>query len=397
MNSAALKQAVSESINTGERMDLDEKKQTAAQWFRTLRDQICAEFETIEAEHAAKLNENGAASSPSPLAGEATRLSEHRELSRRGEGTSKNNPTASFIRTPWNREDGGSGEMSVMKGRVFEKVGVNISTVHGEFSEQFRKEIPGAAENPTFWASGISLVAHMASPLVPAAHFNTRMIVVGDRGEASASKTPTRLWFGGGGDLNPMYEVEKDTADFHNAFRKSCDDLDRIEAARNDSQTAGAEPSKYYAAFKQWCDEYFFIPHRGVARGVGGIFYDYLGLNSLGADQTPITSGRFGGGGLGKEATQHGMQTAANAAIDWNQAFAFTQSVGRTFASIYPEIIRRHMLESWTQEQRHHQLVKRGRYAEYNLLYDRGTRFGLMTGGNAEAILMSLPPVAIWE
>ncbi len=348
-------------------MTLDEKKSTAAQWFRQLRDQICASYEAIEAEL-----------------------------------TGSEKPAGKFERTLWSRPEGGSGEMSLMKGRVFEKVGVNISTVHGEFSEQFRKEIPGAAENPKFWASGISLVAHPCSPLVPAAHFNTRMICVGD--------APARLWFGGGGDLNPMFENDTDTRDFHAAFKAACDELDSVEKAswastamspRSGAEQSPvgdlAEQSKYYTAFKQWCDEYFFIPHRNVARGVGGIFYDYLGLNSLGSEKEKVTSGQFGKGGVGKEATAAGMDIAANATLDWQQGFAFTQAVGRSFATIYPELIRRHMFESWTPEQRHHQLVKRGRYAEYNLLYDRGTRFGLMTGGNAEAILMSLPPVAVWE
>lgn len=325
---------------------LDEKKSTAAAWFRQLRDQICASYEAIEMEYEEILNKKA----PTCDA-----------------------PCTTFTRTAWQREDGGSGEISIMKGRVFEKVGVNISTVYGEFSEQFRAEIPGASENPKFWAAGISLVAHMASPLVPAAHFNTRMICVGDQ--------PARLWFGGGGDLNPMVEVAQDTADFHAAFKAACDE---------------ANP-EFYPAFKKWCDEYFFIPHRNVARGVGGIFYDYLGLNCLGADQTPVTSGRFGKGGVTAEATAHGMQIAANTNIDWAGGFSFTQTVGRAFATIYPELIRRHMFESWTKEQRHQQLIKRGRYAEYNLLYDRGTRFGLMTGGNTEAILMSLPPMAIWE
>ena len=319
-------------------MTLDEKKSAAAAWFRELRNQLCAEFEAIEDEHT------------------------HDDVN-----------AGRFVRTPWSREDGGSGEMSLMKGRVFEKVGVNISTVHGEFSEQFRHEIPGAAENPTFWAAGISLVAHMQSPLVPAAHFNTRMIAVGD--------APTRLWFGGGGDLNPMVENPVDTADFHAAFQGACD-------------TIGSE---FYPAFKAWCDEYFFIPHRNESRGVGGIFYDYLGLNRFGADTSPVTSGKFGKGGVTAAATAAGMQLAANADLDWDGGFTFTQSVGNAFLSIYPRLIRRHMAEGWNDEQRHHQLVKRGRYAEYNLLYDRGTRFGLMTGGNAEAILMSLPPLAIWE
>ena len=323
-----------------EPVTLEEKKAAASAWFRELRDTICHAFEHIEHDYA--------------------------------EATVGSAAPASFATTPWQRDGGGSGEMRLMKGRVFEKVGVNISTVHGEFSEQFRKEIPGASENPVFWASGISLVAHMASPLVPAAHFNTRMICVGDG---------IRLWFGGGGDLNPMIENAEDTADFHRAFAHACDITD----------------PHFYPAFKGWCDEYFFIPHRNVARGVGGIFYDYLGLNRFGQDHSPVTSGQFGKGGVTKEATAHGMQIAANAGLDWMDGLRFTQGVGRAFATIYPEIIRRHMFTTWTEEQRHIQLVKRGRYAEYNLLYDRGTRFGLMTGGNPEAILMSLPPIAIWE
>ncbi len=226
--------------------------------------------------------------------------------------------------------------MSVMKGRVFEKVGVNISTVHGEFSESFRKEIPGAAEDPRFWASGISLVAHMASPLVPAVHMNTRMIVVGDN---------AKLWFGGGADLTPALPDAKDTADFHAALKAACDRFD-----------AG-----YYATFKKGCDEYFFIKHRNETRGVGGIFYDQL------------NSG------------------------EWEKDFAFTQEVGEAFLQIYPVLVKRHMDKKWTPEQKRAQLIKRGRYAEFNLLYDRGTRFGLMTGGNPEAILMSLPPEAVWE
>lgn len=349
---------ISDDDTPADLVTLEEKKAAASAWFCALRDQICHEFERIEEEFLAAAN--------------SERTNSHSRPSVQPGPASAGVEATTFIRTPWTREDGGSGEMSIMKGRAFEKVGVNISTVHGEFSEQFRKEIPGADINPTFWASGISLVAHMASPLVPAAHFNTRMIVVGDG---------LRVWFGGGGDLNPMFENEKDTHDFHAAFAHSCDTFD----------------AHFYPAFKEWCDEYFFIPHRGVARGVGGIFYDYLGLNRLGVDHSPITSGRFGGGGLGKEATQRGMQVAAHSPLDWAESFRFTQNVGRAFACIYPEIIRRHMFEPWTEEQRHHQLVKRGRYAEYNLLYDRGTRFGLMTGGNAEAILMSLPPVAIWE
>ena len=281
-------------------MNTDEKKQIAAKWFRELRDGICAAFEKIETDYV-------------------------------GTGDA-----GKFVRTPWARPEGGAGEMSVMKGRVFEKVGVNISTVHGEFSEQFRKEIPGAAEDPRFWASGISLVAHMQSPLVPAVHMNTRMIVVGN------PESP-RVWFGGGADLNPMVENPDDTRDFHAAFQAVCDATD----------------PDYYAKFKQWCDEYFWIKHRNEARGVGGIFYDYLDT-------------------------------------EWDKHFAFTQAVGKAFLDIYPKIVRRHMKESWTPAQREHQLHRRGRYAEFNLLYDRGTRFGLMTGGNPEAILMSLPPEAKW-
>ena len=347
-------------------MTLEGKKLKAATWFRDLRDQLCAEFEKIEME----------------LVGSAA-------------------PAGKFTRTEWARPEGGSGEISMMKGRVFEKVGVNISIVHGQFSEQFRHEIPGAAENPNFWAAGISLVAHMHSPLVPAAHFNTRMIAVGGPSEAEGEprsggglgvippsvakrlkdKDALRLWFGGGGDLNPMVEDPVDTADFHAAFQGACDTLG----------------TQFYPAFKAWCDEYFYIPHRNEARGVGGIFYDYLGLNRFGADTSPVTSGKFGKGGVTKEATAAGMQLAANADLDWQGGFSFTQTVGKAFSQIYPSLIRRHMFTAWSDEQRHHQLVKRGRYAEYNLLYDRGTRFGLMTGGNAEAILMSLPPLAIWE
>ncbi len=281
-------------------MNITEKQKITAQWFSHLRDLICAEFEKIEEEFAAA-----------------------KGLTNAGK----------FQRKYWDRDGGGSGEMSLMKGNVFEKVGVNYSKVFGEFSEEFRKQIPGAEENPAFWASGISLVAHMKSPLVPAVHMNTRFICT------------TKNWFGGGADLNPMFEVEQDTKDFHSAFQAACDK---------------ASPD-YYDKYKKWCDEYFFIKHRGVARGVGGIFYDYLNSDNFSAD------------------------------------FEFTKNVGLAFLEIFPKLVRRHMFESWTDEQRQHQLRKRGLYAEFNLVYDRGTKFGLMTGGNAEAILMSLPPVAIWD
>jgi coproporphyrinogen III oxidase len=281
-------------------MNIEEKQNLTSQWFKDLRDKICAEFEKIEVEFNAE------------------------------------NP-GKFVRKNWDRPDksgdGGSGEMSLMKGNVFEKVGVNFSKVYGEFSEEFRKQIAGAAKTGKFWASGISLVAHMKSPLVPAVHINTRFICTEEN------------WFGGGSDLNPMFEVAQDTADFHAAFKKVCDEAD----------------PNYYKKFKEWCDEYFFIKHRGVARGVGGIFYDNL------------NSG------------------------DFEKDFSFTRNVGLAFLEIFPKLVRRHMLEKWNDAEREEQLRKRGLYAEFNLVYDRGTKFGLMTGGNVEAILMSLPPLAKWD
>jgi len=282
---------------------IEARKETARSWFESLRERICAAFEELEDAFT---------------------------------GPGAEEPAGRFQRKRWQRpdqntENGGGGEMAVMHGRLFEKVGVNVSTVHGTFSEKFRGEIPGAAEDGRFWASGISLVAHMRSPKVPAVHMNTRMIVT------------RKCWFGGGTDLNPMRPQADETAAFHAALKACCD--------RHD-------PDRY-PRFKEWCDEYFFIKHRNEARGVGGIFYDYL-------------------------------------EDDWDGDFAFTQDVGETFLAIYPELVRRRWQEPWSDEDRAHQLERRGRYAEFNLVYDRGTRFGLMTGGNPEAVLMSLPPVATW-
>lgn len=277
---------------------IEEQKLRASDWFKDLRNQIRDAFEEIE-----------------------------NELT----GIHSDMPPGKFEVSEWDRPGGGGGQMSVMRGRVFEKVGVNISTVHGEFSEEFRGNIPGTEKSGDFWASGISLVAHMRSPLVPAVHMNTRHIVTG------------KSWFGGGADLTPMLPNEADTETFHAALKNACDKHD---------------PS-YYPTYKKWCDDYFFLPHRNEPRGVGGIFYDKLEGN-------------------------------------WEDNFAFTQDVGRAFLNVYPEIIRRHMNKEWTDEQREHQLIKRGRYVEFNLLHDRGTTFGLKTGGNTEAILMSMPPEVKW-
>jgi coproporphyrinogen III oxidase len=274
-------------------------RQRAAEWFAALRDRICAEFETIEDDFA------GA-------------------------------PSARFARSDWQRpngdQPGGGGTIALMKGGVFEKVGVNVSTVFGEFASEFRAEIPGAAEDPRFWAGGISLVAHPCSPLVPAAHMNTRHIVT------------RKAWFGGGADLTPIYPDEPAAAAFHAALAAACDTY---------------EPDAY-AKYKKWCDEYFFLPHRNEMRGAGGIFFDYL------------DSG------------------------DPERDFAFVRMVGEAFLAAYAPIVRARMGLAWNAEHRRHQLVRRGRYVEFNLLYDRGTRFGLRTGGNVEAILMSLPPEAAW-
>ncbi len=284
----------------------------ATEWFGELRDKLCAAFEAIEDAYA---------------------------------GGGSDAPAGRFVRTEWKRpveasealSDGGGGVMSVMRGRVFEKVGVNVSLVQGRFAEAMAKEIPGTEKSAQFCATGISVVAHMANPRVPAMHFNTRHLETG------------KAWFGGGADLTPMLATQRtaehpNTRAFHAALKAACDKHGR----------------EYYARFSKWCDEYFFIKHRNETRGVGGIFYDYL------------DSG------------------------DWNADFAFTRDVGTAVAEVFPGIVRAAMNEVWTMAEREEQLVRRGRYAEFNLVYDRGTKFGLATGGNIEAILMSLPPLVRW-
>lgn len=291
----------------------DAEKTRAADWFRELRDAICARFEGLEDTQTT-----------GPHAALPAGRFERKTTRRAGEGEG----------------DQGGGEMSVMRGgRAFEKVGVNISTVYGVLGAQARKSlsarkaIPGLEDDPRFWAAGISLVAHMRSPKVPAVHMNTRMFW-----------TPGGWWFGGGADLNPMREDAADTAFFHAALQGACD----------------AHDPGYYPRYKAWADEYFMIKHWNEPRGVGGIFYDDL-----------CTGG-------------------------WNADFAFTQDVGRAFLAAWPPLVERRRDEPWTDADREHQLIRRGRYAEFNLVYDRGTQFGLQTGHNPEAVLMSLPPVAKW-
>ena len=269
--------------------EIEQKKHQAENWYKELRDCFCSSFEEIEKKE--------------------------------------------FERKKWKHKGSGGGEISLMKGDVFEKVGVNISTVSGQFSQEYRKKIKGTQNSPNYWASGISLVAHMNSPIVPAFHFNTRFIVTGD------------MWFGGGADMTPTFVNKKDTQLFHNKLEQACN----------------THNNNYYEEFKKQCDEYFYLPHRKEARGEGGIFFDHLNTG------------------------------------EWDKDFEFVKDVGRYTLEAIKAIVKTHMNKDWTKAEKEQQLIKRGRYVEFNLLWDRGTLFGLKTGGSTDAILMSMPPTVKWS